>query len=89
MASVLAAFGFPYGKTIEYIEWVQLVLNLDMVSYRGAIAVARGTSVVHSMSDLNESWADAMAIDASEVDEILFRLNSARQLARAKARLGF
>lgn len=79
----------PYGRTLSYLEWVWLVLNLHMVSHRGSVEVARGVSAASSAAPLNESWADALATDGSEVAEIHFRLNSARQLARAKSKLGF
>lgn len=89
MACVFASFGMPYGRVIDYDDWVGLVLNLEMVSHRGSVEVARGVSAAGSATPLSESWAEALAVDGAEVDEILFRLNAARHLARAKNKLGF
>lgn len=70
-------------------EYVSLVLNLDRVETRAAVVVARGVGAASGMDDLDRSWADAVAIDESQVDELLFKANAERMAARMRRKLGW
>lgn len=89
MSQFCAAFGQPQGVVIDYQTYVRLVLNLDRVGFRRAVDTARGFYAANTTNPLSRAWADAIADDESEVDEILFKINSARHLMRVKSKLGF
>lgn len=81
LSDFVACYGFPSGFQLTYQNYLRLVLNIGRVRFQHAIAVTRGlaASGVHR---LDEEWADAIAVDESEVDELLWDINSARDVAR-------
>jgi hypothetical protein len=89
LSAFCAAYGQPAGRALDYEGYVGLVLNLERVSYRRSVEQARAQSALGGYDPLDEAWADAVALDAAEVEEILFNVNSERRLAKAKAKLGF
>lgn len=85
LSNVLSTYHLPLGA-LSYADYVGLVLNLDRVWLIGAINAARGTALASGTDDLDRVWADALAVDPAEVDEILFQANKARMEARIAAR---
>lgn len=76
-------------QPLGYADWVGLFLNLDRLQRRQAVAVAEGMVTGSGTSDLDSSWADAVAQWPEEVPPIHFGINAERQSARIRARLGF
>lgn len=76
------------GRALDYLEVVQLWLNLPRVRLRRATEVALGLHAALSTADLPREWADALAVCQEEAEEIDYQMRSARQDARAKAKRG-
>lgn len=66
-----------------YLVWFRLVLNLERVKLHAAVAHLRGQSAVGNQQ-LGPEWADAIASDWSEVDELLVEANTQRDFARQR-----
>lgn len=85
LSNVLSTFHIS-RPPLSYEEYVGLVLNLDRVWLIQSINAARGAALANGSDDLDRAWADALAVDPAEVDEILFQANKARMEARIAAR---
>lgn len=84
----MSRFGFPPGRPVDYLTWVQLKLNEDRVDRQRANALAMGHNLATSSENIDMDWADAVAIDPAEAEEILFQANKERAAARRKAKGG-
>jgi len=81
----VAAYGWPPGHPpLDYTTYVALTLNLDRVRTRLSADVARGHVAAIDPADLDDSWADAEALDPAEVGEIAFQTAKRRAEVRRK-----
>ncbi len=70
---------------MTYEDYVGLVLNRHRVQMQRAVAVLAALNAAND-APLGYSWADAIAEDGSEAEEILDEAN--RQRAESRARKG-
>lgn len=87
LAALIAVYGFWPGFTMTYAVYVQLLLNLERVRLQRSLDVAKGFGAIMTQDDLDRDWADAMAYDRAEVDEIEFNLHKQRAEARRRSRM--
>lgn len=92
LADMLAAYGagiLSGHPALGYADWVSLWLNVPRINQQRAVAVAEGLGVAHSDSDLDPSWADAIAGVEEQLEFLHYIINAERQTARVRAKLGF
>ncbi len=75
------------GWVMTYEDYVGIVLNRGRILTQRAVAVLAAINASGD-DDLDASWADAVAEDATEIEEILGEANRQRAQNRSRRRRG-
>lgn len=88
MSDVFAMYGIPSGFALTYRNYVRLYANADRQLARLAFAHAWG-SKDGPEGDFPRAWADAIARDPAEAEEIEYTTNTARREWRVMRKKGW
>ena len=92
LADMLAAYGagiLTGQPALTYTDWVSLWLNVPRIHRQRAAVVVEGLGAAHSRSDLDPSWADAIANVEERFEFLHYIINAERQTARVRRKLDY
>lgn len=84
---MIALHGFPPGRHVPYELWVALFFALPRHRLQVSVMLLDALETAASASDLGPEWADAAALDESQVEDWLAGSNRPRAVARLKRNL--
>lgn len=83
----IAVYGYPPGFAYTYDAEIGLDLNVGRQEERRAWAFANGAALAGGGGRVSEAWAAALASSDEEAGELHFKINAARDEARAYAKI--